>query len=653
MKIIFILLIITHCLDSLSTTKLNSQISFPSHSSSNLSFKNILFNISNEIKTKGDLIFNFMGMRLQVANKYILDDLLETKFKGFKTDNEGEYFIDFRLVSNCDFNYKEESLYFSLMKKESILEKKINNSQYEISVEYKSQDKDNIKKNIDKIVKDCQMRKDKIENMKSALKTFSKLQNELSTAIEQIKNLIKDKKIRKKILEYNIIESEKFFREKQSFNSITVNQIDHLNNLKKNSQEFEKRELKEKDYLEKKYQDLITEIEQYDNNLEINSKKLLNLQKEIENIKINENEKSKEMISIRENYLATESIINEINAEIEKIKIDLDITANNLKISLKEKENFQFKLTETNIGVKTSLNEREKIQKEKSDLEALILKENTEIKQIDLEINTLLKKRKKKVEKLKENLELVNLKSEKINDINSKLDEMQYMLNKIQFSIKEREKEMTSFSTKNDYLNKRTKELVNKSNISKDKLNMLSLNINKTENFIKQYVSSISLKKNIIDDLHLNNTNLAKEKSILNTKKSEMEIEMKKLLSNIEDNRLNLENLNQEIKSKSNKDSLIYKNYLGESEIALSQSFIKEYQDELDSLTKDQIKEEEKLKDFLKDLKTNQREFNSLSNDMKLEIPGSEAILDMINENFISSSNSFEIINKLLDKIKN
>ena len=517
----------------------------------------------------------------------------------------------------------------------------------------------NLNKNITNLENDLE----KINSEKSQLeKNLNEKMEELMKEKEEkeklTNNLLNEKKKNELLINDNKNMKNEIITQKENISKAN-NEISSLQNKNNEKEDLINSLTKEKEVLSKNYKDLLDKYNEQLANTKQREQRTsiaiqnLNLAEEYLNLVNMSKDQLISLIVEKDKYLKmTEKLNKDLNQKIEKInseKNKLEEECNKLKLNIVDLEKNNSLLKQENEHINKNLEnlkieknnllldlQKEKGQKENYIKELESLKE--EIKELNDKINGL----KKDLQKLTEEN---TSKDEAIKNLENKLKSTETKLNDI-------EKEKSELSEK-------YKELIDKSNNQLEKLRNLNLK-EKTE------LDLIS-RLNLSDNYQLLSTkskadliSLIIEKDILNNKLEKEKEELISKISNLEKNKIELENNLADFEAKNN--TLNNKIKILENELDVirkeNENLIKE-KNELNNILKEEKKLGEKMKNTNDLLNKENTKIEILTKENKKlsdEILNQKEIIEKINKELILHKKNLEekenINNKLTKELE-
>jgi hypothetical protein len=151
----------------------------------------------------------------------------------------------------------------------------------------------------------------------------------------------------------------------------------------------------------------------------------------------------------------------------------------------------------------------------------------------------------------------------------------------------------------------------------------------------------------------LTSKKIISQKVNLQSTKSKLDMEYKRIINDINNNDIQIKNFEYEIKKRENNNNDSHlREKISSNKNQKSESFIDDYKTEQLSLEKEIQNFEMNLKNFKNEEKVNQEKFQKILQDFSTIIPESNLLLDLLKEEFKNNFN-FSKIKNLLNKLKN
>lgn len=663
-----------------------------------------------EKKIKVDFIsdFNNQGILLNFNSDEIemndQDENMKQIIRNyFRTDspeeNQYKYIIDYRLVHNCEFksaveiseskeekNQKNEIL-FSVNKIEKNLDFLKNTSELDannnsssesvglvssqflnVKIQFFSSKSNPLPLNssfylqkqnfIHKITSQCKQRKKLIQNLKDKLMNLFSKQISLHSRLTTIKSDLSSKKLEKSNLDKFIIESQQFLMEKDSLKIISKNQINHLKTLRNNSIKLKNKSLNEKKFIEEKLIEIDKKIKSIELTLENKKSLYLSLEGEINSLNEEENKQSKEIINLRKNYIELEEIVNKIKSDKNEMEIDGESLKEDI-FSLKKQKielNKNINLILKDISYMNSILEKDK--KSKEEIEKKNEEEISSMKEIDKKIKELLDEKNKKMKIVKNNYDKINKQKDIIIQNENKINQLNFKKIQTDQMLEINVKKLNDTKEKHEYMQSQIIDASKKFQVYDDNLKYINETITQSSLVLDQAKEAIKQKRKNFDEVSLMTKKIITEKINLQSTKSQLDMEFKRIINDMNNNDIQIKNFEFEIKKQENHS---VNSFLRQGEGTntgntnmkdKSDSILDEYTTEQLSLNK-QIKDfEENLKNYKKEEKNNQDKFQQILKDLSITIPESNLLLDLLRDEFKNNFN-FSKLKNLLNKLKN
>lgn len=643
----------------------------------------------NEIKADIVLHKNKKGvilkLNLQNEKRKIMSIMKEYSSKNDNYEEEDDielltektnFFIDYRLFNNCDFQFenffgnnnevefqinklenKNEILNYDMeMEKQS--EKNIINPK-QLKIKFKLEKLFTNKKIFQILSENCKARKTLIKTMKDDLEKFIKNQIENKIKIQEISKKISQKNSLKDNLDNSINTSKSFFSEKQSLKKLNEQQMSYLISLKDKSFKIMKSQKIEKIILDNKIKNSDNAIKEKERIINLHSEKVKDFQNDLSNLNKDTNLKENELINLQKKLIDMQGIFDKIKTEKLSVELEFSQIQETRKLTLQDKNEAMAQLDK----IKSQTSEFTKLinnyKDDKNIIQKQISKSKEDVFEIDRKINELLRERNKKVETINNIYENLKKKEDEIFNQENELNVIIYKKSLFEIKLTEENKKLGYLESKEKFTSNRLNETSTKYEIYSDNISYINKAITAKELEINDLKTIITKKKTTLDKLTNKMKDLANEKNQMLNTKSILDLDKRRLDANLNYNDIQIKNFEFEIKNIKYKELI---NNFQKSNTITSNIGTKNARNLINEdlrLENSQLEKEILLlKSELKSLKLSQNENkNTLENyielKLKKEIPKADIILDLINEEMNNLIIDNISLNNLIDKFKN